>query len=94
MSPTYYYILLFQIWDALLTRYPRMITVWAHLGLSKELANLHPKVHAFIIKKLMDKHPNLYADVSWDVLSKQLLMNYDPATHNVSKLHQVINFSY
>lgn len=77
-----------KIWDALLTRYPRMITVWAHLGLSKELANLHPKVHAFIIKKLMDKHPNLYADVSWDVLSKQLLMNYDPATHNVSKLHQ------
>ena len=35
------------------------------------------------------RHPNLYADVSWDVLSKQLLMNFDPAVHNVSKLHQV-----
>ena len=36
------------------------------------------------------RHPNLHADVSWDVLSKQLLMNYDPKLHNVSLLHEVI----
>jgi len=78
-----------KIWDTLLTRYPNMTVVWAHLGLSKELANLHPKIHAYIIETLMAKHPNLYADVSWDVLSKQLLMNFDPAVHNVSKLHQM-----
>lgn len=76
-----------KIWDTLLTRYPDMTVVWAHLGLSKELKTLHPKIHAFIIKKLMAKHPKLHADVSWDVLSKQLLMNYNPATHNVNDLH-------
>ena len=31
----------------------------------------------------------MHADVSWDVLSKQLLMNYDPKTHNISQLHEV-----
>jgi hypothetical protein len=33
-----------------------MTVVWAHLGLSKELKNLHPKIHAFIIEKLMAKY--------------------------------------
>ena len=28
--------------------------------------------------------------MSWDVLSKQLLMNYDPRVHNISLLHEVI----
>jgi len=74
-----------KIWDTLLTKFPRMIVVWAHLGLSKELKYLHPTVHAFIINKLLDKHPNLYADASWDVLSKQLLMNYKG--ENVTSLH-------
>ena len=37
----------------------------------------------------ISRHPNLHADVSWDVLSKQLLMNYDPKTHNISQLHEV-----
>ena len=32
----------------------------------------------------------MHADVSWDVLSKQLLMNYDPRVHNISLLHEVI----
>ena len=32
----------------------------------------------------------MHADVSWDVLSKQLLMNYDPKVHNISLLHEVI----
>jgi len=77
-----------KIWDALLTKYPEMVVVWAHLGLSKELSNLHPKIHAYIIEELMKKHPNLHADVSWDVLSKQLLMNYDPKVHNISLLHE------
>jgi len=71
-----------------LTKYPNMVVVWAHLGLSKELSNLHPKIHAYIIEELMKKHPNLHADVSWDVLSKQLLMNYDPKVHNISLLHE------
>ena len=54
----------------MLTRYPKLVAVWAHLGLSKELKHLHPTVHAFIIEKLLVKHNNLHADMSWDVLSK------------------------
>jgi len=78
-----------KIWDTLLTTYPDMTVVWAHLGLSKELKHLHPTVHAFIIDKLLERHPNLYADVSWDVLSKQILMNFDGS--NVSLLHQQVH---
>jgi len=78
-----------KIWDTLLDTYPNMTVVWAHLGLSKELKHLHPTVHAYIIETLFNKHPNLYADISWDVLSKQLLMNFNGA--NVSLLHHDIH---
>jgi len=78
-----------KIWDTLLTTYPNMTVVWAHLGLSKELKHLHPTVHAFIIDNLFSRHKNLYADISWDVLSKQLLMNFNGA--NVSLLHPDIH---
>jgi len=74
-----------KIWVTLLTRYPKMTVVWAHLGLSKELKNLHPSVHAYIINKLLENHKNLYLDVSWDVLSKQIMMNYKNA--DVELLH-------
>ena len=79
-----------KIWDTLLTKYPNMIVVWAHLGLSKELKHLHPTVHAHIISQLLEKHPNLYADVSWDVLSKRLLMNYKNTT-DVNYLHHSVH---
>eukprot|EP00090_Calanus_glacialis_P039043 TRINITY_DN67_c0_g1_i1.p1 TRINITY_DN67_c0_g1~~TRINITY_DN67_c0_g1_i1.p1 ORF type:complete len:574 (-),score=93.39 TRINITY_DN67_c0_g1_i1:129-1850(-) len=78
-----------KIWDTLLTKYPNMNVVWAHLGLSKELKHLHPTVHAYIITQLVKKHKNLYLDVSWDVLSKQLLMNFNGA--NVSLLHHDVH---
>ena len=52
-----------------------MTVVWAHLGLSKELKYLHPFIHVHIIQKLMTKHKNLHADLSWDVLAKQFFMN-------------------
>ena len=45
------------------------------LGLSKELKYLHPFIHVHIIQKLMTKHKNLHADLSWDVLAKQFFMN-------------------
>lgn len=46
------------------------------MGLSKELKDLHPLVHRYILKKLFSKHENLYVDVSWDVLPQRLLMNF------------------
>ena len=63
--------------DTILSRYPRMKVVWAHMCLSKELLSLHPRVHTYIIEKFLTKYRNLYLDVSWDVLAKMLLLNYN-----------------
>jgi len=65
------------VWDALLTRYKDLQVVWAHLGLSKELHGLHPYIHTHVLRTLFNRHPNLHADVSWDVLAKQNLMNHE-----------------
>ena len=74
-----------KVWDTLLSRYKNLIVVWAHLGLSKELSDLHPNIHYHILKELFERHPNLHADISWDVLAKQNLMNH--VSDDVSKLH-------
>lgn len=66
----------FQVWDTILSRFPDMRVVWAHMGLSKELRALHPVIHRYIIIKLIDKHPNLMIDISWDILAKILFLNY------------------
>eukprot|EP00095_Tigriopus_kingsejongensis_P012514 maker-scaffold455_size166772-snap-gene-0.29 protein:Tk12514 transcript:maker-scaffold455_size166772-snap-gene-0.29-mRNA-1 annotation:"hypothetical protein BRAFLDRAFT_82927" len=66
-----------KVWDAILSRFPQAKIVWAHMGLSKELKRLHPIVHIHVLKTLFDRHSNLFTDLSWDVLAKQLLMNYN-----------------
>ena len=38
----------------------------------------------------MKNHKNLYADASWDVLSKQLFMNYD-GRKNAYHLHHTVH---
>ena len=73
---------IFQVWDSILNRYPNMITVWAHMGLCKELRTLHPLVHSHIMTQFFDRYPNLYTDVSWDIIPKLLLMNYDEEKHS------------
>lgn len=44
--------------------------IWAHMGLSKELANMDPDKHTMLLKGLLDAYPNLMLDISWDVLNK------------------------
>lgn len=51
-----------------LKKYPDNKIVWAHMGLSKELSKMDPKQHIAIMKKALDTYPNLYLDISWDVL--------------------------
>lgn len=65
-----------KIFDAVLTNFPDLKVTWAHLGLSKELLRLHPSVHIHILKTLFDRHVNLYADISWDIIAQLYLMNY------------------
>ena len=56
----------------------------------QELKYLHPSVHVHIISTLFKRHPNLHADVSWDVLAKQIFMNYD-GKKNASHLHHDVH---
>jgi len=77
--PTFSKVQHLKVWDAILTKYPDMIVVWAHLGgLSKELRDLHPHIHTHILRVMFQKYPNLNIDLSWDVLAKQNLMNHKP----------------
>ncbi len=66
-----------EVWNAILKKWPDMIVVWAHMGMSKELVDLHPVIHGHILTHFFEKYPNLYSDVSWDVLPKQVFLNYD-----------------
>ena len=54
-----------------------MKVVWAHMCLNKELLSLHPRVHSYIMEKFLTKYENLYVDISWDVIAKMVLLNYD-----------------
>lgn len=51
-----------------LKTYPNNKIVWAHMGLSKELTKMNPKLHVAIMRKALDAYPNLMLDISWDVL--------------------------
>ena len=48
--------------------YPNNKIVWAHMGLSKELTNIPPAEHIAIMKRFLDKDPNLMLDISWRVI--------------------------
>ncbi|WP_051836106.1 amidohydrolase family protein [Streptomyces sp. NRRL WC-3742] len=63
-EPTEYLHLMEEILD----RYPHNKIVWAHMGLSKELAHMDPDQHIAILSRLLDEHPNLTVDLSWRVL--------------------------
>ncbi|MEU8516672.1 hypothetical protein AB0C76_34565 [Kitasatospora sp. NPDC048722] len=54
--------------EEILDQYPDDKIVWAHMGLSKELATLDPDEHVRILDRLLDAHPNLTLDLSWRVL--------------------------
>ena len=51
-----------------LQKYPNNKIVWAHMGLSKELAKMDAKEHITIMKAALDSSPNLMLDISWDVI--------------------------
>ena len=66
-----------HLMDAILNRYRGMKVVWAHMCLNKELLSLHPRVHSYIMEKFLTKYENLYVDISWDVIAKMVLLNYN-----------------
>jgi predicted TIM-barrel fold metal-dependent hydrolase len=60
-----------SLMQAVLTLYPDNKIVWAHAGLSVELANIEPALHIATLRRLMDQHANLYLDLSWRVLQDE-----------------------
>lgn len=52
----------------ILKLYPNNKIVWAHMGLSKELAKIDPDKHIKIMKSFLDKNKHLMLDISWRVL--------------------------
>ncbi|MFJ9692705.1 amidohydrolase family protein [Kitasatospora sp. NPDC101183] len=57
-----------HLMEEILAQYPNNKIVWAHMGLSKELAHMDPDEHIGILGRLLDEHPNLTVDLSWRVL--------------------------
>jgi hypothetical protein len=54
--------------ESVLNQYPDNKIVWAHMGLSKEQTQMNPNEHINIMKRLLNKHPNLMLDITWRVL--------------------------
>ena len=82
-----------HLMDGILKRYPRMKVVWAHMCLNKELLSLHPRVHSHIMEHFLTKYKNLYVDISWDVLAKLVLLNYNEmeGAEKLSETHSDIS---
>jgi hypothetical protein len=57
-----------HLMDHALERYPENKIVWAHMGLSKELTTISPEQHVRLMGERLDAYPNLYLDISWDVI--------------------------
>lgn len=54
--------------ERVLGLYPENKIVWVHMGLSLELTEIDPALHAELLKRLLDQHPNLLLDVSWRIV--------------------------
>ncbi len=63
-EPTKFVPLVMKVFET----YPDNKIVWAHMGLSKELSHIDPNLHVSLMKKALDRYPNLMLDISWDVL--------------------------
>lgn len=50
--------------------YPDNEIVWMHMGLSRELVKMEPAEHIKLMSEFLDKHPNLFLDISWTVIAE------------------------
>ena len=55
--------------DNVLELYPNNKIIWMHMGLSKELTNYSASKHIKLMSRYLNKHPNLYLDLSWRVIA-------------------------
>jgi len=57
--------------ENILKLYPNNKIILSHLGLSRELTNISPKEHTYVLNELLNKYKKLYCDISWRVLYDQ-----------------------
>ena len=60
-----------SLFEDVLDRYPDNKIIWMHMGLSKELTTLDPRLHVRILTELLDAFPNLMIDLSWRIIHDQ-----------------------
>lgn len=72
-----------ELMDEVLELYPDNTIVWHHLGLSKELTNIDPKLHIDILSGYLDNNPKLYLDISWRVLYDEYFSKKEIRPHYV-----------
>ncbi|WP_166459390.1 amidohydrolase family protein [Amycolatopsis pithecellobii] len=51
--------------DRMLTRHPGTTTIWCHAGVSRRV---EPRRQHEVVEHLLDEHPRLHIDVSWQLL--------------------------
>ena len=54
----------------LLRLYPDNKIIWVHMGLSREQVAMDVGEHIDILKKLLDRYPQLMLDISWGVIEE------------------------
>lgn len=80
-----------HLMESVLEQYPDNKIVWAHMGLSKELANMDPNQHIQLMERLLDKHPNLTLDITWRVIEDNYFSKYrDEYVAFLNKYHDRI----
>ncbi|MHA7880609.1 MAG: amidohydrolase family protein [Saccharospirillum sp.] len=57
-----------ELMEHVLASYPDNTVVWMHLGLSREQTDMDAAEHTRLLRRLMDRYPNLWLDISWNVL--------------------------
>jgi hypothetical protein len=57
-----------HLMEAVLEQYPDNTVVWMHLGTSREQQDLDPAEHVAVMTRMMETYPNLWFDISWNVL--------------------------
>jgi len=50
--------------------YPNNKIVWMHMGLSRELVKMDPRMHIALMSRHLDENPNLFLDISWTVVAE------------------------
>ncbi len=70
-NPTKY----LHLMDKICKTYPNNKIIWPHMGISYESKYIDVKEHLEIMTYFLNKYPNLYFDLTWDVLYNVLFKN-------------------